>query len=81
VAFVTAAAAGRGQGAEATLRVVLAYTGADIVESSCVRIPVDRRMIGAEGVLTEPGAREQLSGVMTELASRARHPEPAGGSA
>ncbi|MET7696535.1 NADPH-dependent FMN reductase [Streptomyces sp. NPDC005485] len=59
-AWVNAAAPGRGEGAEATLRTVLGYTGAAIVDKACRRIPVDRRMIGADGVITDTEAREQL---------------------
>src|SRR5437879_6500078 len=36
VAWVNAAAPRRGGGAEATMRTVLGYTGADIVESACL---------------------------------------------
>lgn len=67
VAWVNAAAPGRGLGAEATLRTVLGYTGADIVESACARIPVERRMVGADGVITDPGVREQLGKVLQLL--------------
>ncbi|MEV8630670.1 NADPH-dependent FMN reductase [Streptosporangium sp. NPDC051023] len=68
-AWVNAAAPGRGQGAEATLRTVLGYTGADIVEAACVKIAVDRQMVGADGLITAPGAREQLSEVLDTLAA------------
>ncbi|WP_405789585.1 NADPH-dependent FMN reductase [Streptomyces sp. NBC_01367] len=67
VAWVNAAAAGRGRGAEATLRTVLGYTGADIVESACVRVPVDRGTVGADGVITDEGVREQLGAVLVRL--------------
>jgi NAD(P)H-dependent FMN reductase len=67
VAWVNAAAPGRGAGAEATLRTVLGYTGAAIVEKACRRIPVDREMIGADGVLTDPEAREQLRELLALL--------------
>ncbi|MFJ1543535.1 NADPH-dependent FMN reductase [Streptomyces sp. NPDC088246] len=70
-AWVNAAAAGRGQGAEATLRTVLGYTGADIVEPACVRITVDRNAVDADGIITEPGAREQLGRVLGLLTGRA----------
>ncbi|WP_405871373.1 MULTISPECIES: NADPH-dependent FMN reductase [unclassified Streptomyces] len=70
VAWVNAAAPGRGQGAEATLRTVLGYTGADVVEPACVRITVGREVIGADGVVTEPGARRQLGEVLRLLAAR-----------
>ncbi|MFJ6049777.1 NADPH-dependent FMN reductase [Streptomyces sp. NPDC092307] len=67
VAWVNAAAAGRGRGAEATLRTVLGYTGADIVESACVSVPVDRGTVGADGIITDEGVREQLGVVLGRL--------------
>ncbi|WP_326765791.1 NAD(P)H-dependent oxidoreductase [Streptomyces sp. NBC_01591] len=74
-AWVNAAAPGRGQGAEATLRTVLGYTGADIVEPACVRITVDRNAVGPDGVITDPGAREQLAQVLALLTERAAEAE------
>ncbi|MEU7134918.1 NADPH-dependent FMN reductase [Streptomyces sp. NPDC046261] len=68
VAWVNAAAPGRGQGAEATLRTVLGYTGADIVEPACARIPVTPQMVGADGVITDAGVREQIGKVLGLLA-------------
>ncbi|MEU9143900.1 NADPH-dependent FMN reductase [Streptomyces sp. NPDC048349] len=68
VAWVNAAAAGRGQGAEDTLRMVLGYTGADIVDSACVRIPVTSQIVGADGTITDPQVREQLGKVLALLA-------------
>ncbi|MET9687034.1 hypothetical protein ABZY81_00935 [Streptomyces sp. NPDC006514] len=66
-ARVDAAAAGRGRGTGATLRTVLGHTGADIVESACVRVPVDRGTVGADGVITDEGVREQLAAVLVRL--------------
>lgn len=68
-AWVSTAAPGRGQGAEATLRTVLGYTGATLVEEACARIPVDRQSVGEDGVITETGARERIAEVLTVLAS------------
>lgn len=68
VAWVNSAAPGRGQGAEATLRSVLGYTGAAVVDAACVRIPVDRGMLGADGLITDPDVRRQLAEVLAELA-------------
>ncbi|WP_037913096.1 NADPH-dependent FMN reductase [Actinacidiphila yeochonensis] len=67
-AWVNAAAPGRGQGAEATLRTVLGYTGADIVERACVRIPVGREALGADGIITDPEIRRQLGNLLALLA-------------
>ncbi|MEU6865652.1 NADPH-dependent FMN reductase [Streptomyces sp. NPDC046876] len=70
VAWINAAAPGRGQGAEATLRTVLGYTGADIVEAACVRIPVDRGTVGGDGAITDERVREQLRTVLVLLEAR-----------
>ncbi|SHF12958.1 NADPH-dependent FMN reductase [Streptoalloteichus hindustanus] len=66
VAWVNVAAPGRGEGAEATLRSVLAYTGTRIVESACVRIPVAPGMI-SDGVIADPAVRQQLRDVLARL--------------
>jgi NAD(P)H-dependent FMN reductase len=68
-AWINAAAPGRGQGAEATLRTVLGYTGAHVVEEACVRLPVAREATGADGVLTDPAARETIARVLDLLAA------------
>ncbi|MET9961742.1 NADPH-dependent FMN reductase [Streptomyces sp. NPDC006326] len=74
VGWINAASAGRGGGAEATLRTVLGYTGAAIVEAACLRIPVDRQMVGADGTITDEGVREQLGKVLELLAASSRGP-------
>ncbi|MET8248345.1 NADPH-dependent FMN reductase [Streptomyces sp. NPDC005202] len=72
VAWVNAAGPGRGQGAEATLRTVLGYTGADIVEPACAKIPVDRGMVGSDGLITDPEVRARLGEVLGELVAAHR---------
>ncbi|MEW1637682.1 NADPH-dependent FMN reductase [Streptomyces sp. NPDC093801] len=71
VAWVNAAAPGRGGGAEAMLRTVLGYTGAAVVDAACVRIPVDRGTVGADGTIADPAVRERLAGVLALLAGAA----------
>lgn len=71
VAWINAAAPGRGQGAEATLRTVLGYTGAHIVESACVKIPVGRATTGRDGLIDDPEIRRQLGNVLGILAATA----------
>jgi NAD(P)H-dependent FMN reductase len=70
VAWINAAAPGRGQGAQATLRTVLGYTGAAVVEPACVSVPVDRGTIGPDGLIADPGVRRQLIDVLDLLAAR-----------
>ncbi|MEV5549781.1 NAD(P)H-dependent oxidoreductase [Streptomyces sp. NPDC052309] len=77
VAWINAAAPGRGRGMEATLRAVLGYTGADIVEPACVRVPVDRGGLAKGGLVADPEVRRQLAEVLGLLAaSGARTPVP-----
>ena len=51
-----------------SLRKVLGYTGSDIVEAACVRVPVPRTAIGSDGLVAEPAIREQIAGVLATLA-------------
>jgi chromate reductase, NAD(P)H dehydrogenase (quinone) len=69
VAWVNAAAPGRGIDAEDSLRKVLGYVGADIAERACVAIPVARDSIGAEGTIADAGIRAALVAVLSELAA------------
>ncbi|MEU6258807.1 NADPH-dependent FMN reductase [Streptomyces sp. NPDC047043] len=72
VGWVNAAAPGRGRGAEATLRTVLGYTGADIVEGACVQLPVGRGVVDGDGLVADTEVRRQLGAVLGLLADRAR---------
>jgi chromate reductase, NAD(P)H dehydrogenase (quinone) len=58
-----------GAGAHDSLRAVLGYTGAEIVEPACVRIPVSRGAIGADGSIADPEIRERLARVLATLAA------------
>ncbi|MEU1477948.1 NADPH-dependent FMN reductase [Streptomyces sp. NPDC001668] len=68
VAWINAAAPGRGQGAEATLRTVLGYTGAHIVDAACAQLPVDRATVDSEGLVTDPEVRHRLGEILRLLA-------------
>ncbi|MEU7727105.1 NAD(P)H-dependent oxidoreductase [Streptomyces sp. NPDC040724] len=72
VAWVNAAAPGRGGGAEATLRTVLGYTGAAVVEEACARIPVTGGMSGRDGTIADPEVRARIGEVLGVLAGRDR---------
>jgi NAD(P)H-dependent FMN reductase len=63
-----AAAPSRGADAEASLRKVLGYTGSEIVEDACLRIPVARDAIGDDGLLADPAIREPLAAALRSLA-------------
>ncbi len=62
--WITVAAEGRGHGAEATLRTVLGYVGARIVELS--RVPVPRDAI-TDGRIADPTLRTTLADTAARL--------------
>jgi NAD(P)H-dependent FMN reductase len=58
-----------------SLRKVLGYVHADIVEEACVRIPVTREAVGSDGTLTDGTLREKIAETVNALANRvARRP-------
>ncbi|MFF7356099.1 NADPH-dependent FMN reductase [Streptomyces filipinensis] len=68
-AWINAAAPGRGQGAEATLRTVLGYTGATVVAPACGRLPVGRDTLDEDGLIADPDMRRQLGSTLALLAA------------
>ncbi|QLY30585.1 NADPH-dependent FMN reductase [Nocardia huaxiensis] len=72
VAWINVAFDGRGEAAVATLRTVLGYVGASIVESVSGRITVLQKGIGADGLVADPATRERLTAVAIALAERVR---------
>ncbi|WP_153813888.1 NADPH-dependent FMN reductase [Streptomyces sp. SUK 48] len=67
VAWVNVAAPGRGGGAEATLRTVLGYTGAAVVEAACARVPLGRGDVGEDGAVADPDIRRRVAEVVRLL--------------
>jgi NAD(P)H-dependent FMN reductase len=61
----------RGEDAHASLRKVLGYVGASIVEPACLRLPIRRQEIGLEGLVDEPNIRLQIAATITALADAA----------
>ena len=55
-----------------SLRKVLAYVHADIIDDACLRIEVTRDMVGAGGTLSDPAAREAIADALGTLARRRR---------
>ena len=76
MAWINSAAPGRGLGAEATLRAVLEYAGADIVDTACAKVPVHREMIGDDGSIADQQVRAQLSEVVRTLVDSFRSAAP-----
>jgi NAD(P)H-dependent FMN reductase len=58
--------------AHESLRIVLSYAHADIVEDACVHIPVTAASVDAAGLVTDPEGTKQLSEALDILAARAR---------
>lgn len=68
VAWINVAAEGRGEAAYAELAKVMGYVDAVVVEQCCVRLPVDRATIGADGVVVDAEFRARLTSVFRTLA-------------
>jgi chromate reductase, NAD(P)H dehydrogenase (quinone) len=67
-AWINVANAGRGDGAQATLLVVLGYLGTLVVEEACRRLPVSRDRVGPDGVITDPEFRAEAATAVVTLA-------------
>ena len=74
VAWINAAGAASPTGAadaHDSLRKVLGYAGADIVDAACARIPVDRALVGGDGVIADGEVRAQIAAAVGRLAEHA----------
>jgi chromate reductase, NAD(P)H dehydrogenase (quinone) len=63
-----------GADAHASLAKVLAYTGADVVEAACARVPVLRGDIGADGLIGDAAVRAALAATIAALAEHLETP-------
>ena len=61
-----------GADAHESLAKVLRYAGAEIVADACVRAPLARDAIGADGLVADPDARAAISQAVERLATHAR---------
>ena len=61
-----------GADAHDSLRKVLGYVHADIVEAACTRIPLTRDAIGPDGTITDPALRDQVGETLRTLADHVR---------
>ena len=62
-----------GADAHDSLRKVLGYVHADIVDVACKRIPLTRDAIGPEGTIADPQIREQITAALTALTQHVAH--------
>jgi NAD(P)H-dependent FMN reductase len=65
-----------GADAHDSLRKVLGYIHADVVEAACVRIPVTRDDVGTDGTITDPAARAKIVETVATLARHVADSEP-----
>ncbi len=75
IAWINAAGPAAPSGAadaHASLRTVLGYAGAEIVERACARVPVDRAMVGSDGLVHDGAARERIAAALSTLADHVR---------
>jgi NAD(P)H-dependent FMN reductase len=66
-AWINVAAPGRGAGAEESLASVLGYVGADVIGKACRRITLPRQAIGPDGLVRDPGFREEAARVIDDI--------------
>jgi NAD(P)H-dependent FMN reductase len=62
--------------AHQSLRKVLGYASAQIVENACVEVPVVAGMVGDDGLIADPAVRARLVAVFATLVSHGRVPTP-----
>lgn len=67
----------RAADAHASLRKVLSYVGAPVVEAACRHVPVARSAIGADGSIDDPAARATIDAAVRALVEHASQAEPA----
>jgi chromate reductase len=70
VGWVNASALDGAHWAHASLRTVLGYVNADIVEDACVAIPVPRAAYGPDLLIGDPQIRARLAAVVEVLVRR-----------
>jgi chromate reductase, NAD(P)H dehydrogenase (quinone) len=70
-----------GADAHDSLRKVLGYVHADIVDAACMRVPITRDAISDDGVISDPRAREQIATMLRILTSDISHSDTAGAPA
>ncbi len=80
VAWINAAGRAAPTGAadaHESLAKVLRYAGAEIVDHACVRVPVTRDMVGADGLISDDRARAAIAVAVAALVEHARAREGA----
>jgi len=63
---------GRGAGAEASLRTVLGYVDAEVIEPACAHVYVARDAVDGDGLVTDAAVREALTQVVADVVTHLR---------
>lgn len=72
VAWINASASSGAVHAHASLRLVLGYVGADVIEAACVGIPMARGSVGEDGLIHDPVIRQRIAVVLDAIALHVR---------
>ncbi len=81
VSWVNVAADGRrGSGAHATLRTVLGYVQARVVEEAIRHVPIARDAVDADGLVSDPSTRAAIGEVVAVLGAAAAGTGQGGGT-
>ncbi len=68
VAWLNVAAPGRGAGVIDTLKIVLGFATAEIIEPACHSVFIGRQALGADGLVADPESRAALLDVLMRIA-------------
>jgi NAD(P)H-dependent FMN reductase len=68
VGYINASAMGAAKGAHDTLRVVLGYVNAVLVEGACIQLPVRRDTVASDGTIADPQLRAAIAATVHALA-------------
>lgn len=60
--------------AHESLRTVVGYANAAVVEAACAHIPVSSAMVGEDGRIADPEVRRRIGGAVTALVDAVRRP-------
>jgi len=66
----------RAAGTYTSLRIVLGYTDANVVDQACADVPVPRSLIGEDGIVRDEAIRSAISHALLALVSAAQSREP-----
>ena len=66
-AWINISSTGGALATHESLTTVLKYTGANVIEAACARIPVPRTALGTNGLIEDLALREDIAAAVTTL--------------